>query len=82
MSVDAQRIAELTGYFHVLWSSPLQIGLAVYFLWQELGPSVLAGVGILILLVPINAYISMKSKNYQVIKCYYEWIFRQFIKDQ
>ncbi|EDV21130.1 uncharacterized protein TRIADDRAFT_30988, partial [Trichoplax adhaerens] len=66
MSVDAQRIAELTGYLHVIWSSPFQIALAVYFLWQELGPSVLAGVGILVLLVPINAYLSMKSRNFQV----------------
>lgn len=66
MSVDAQRFMDLTTYLHTIWSAPLQIALAMYFLWQELGPSVLAGLGVLILLVPFNAYISMKARNYQV----------------
>lgn len=43
MSVDAQRFMDLTTYINMLWSAPLQIGLALYFLWGILGPSVLAG---------------------------------------
>lgn len=43
MAVDAQRFMDLTTYINMLWSAPLQIGLAVYFLWDLLGPSVLAG---------------------------------------
>lgn len=43
MSVDAQRFMDLTTYINMLWSAPLQIGLALYFLWAILGPSVLAG---------------------------------------
>uniref|UniRef100_A0A1A8EAQ7 Multidrug resistance-associated protein 1 n=1 Tax=Nothobranchius kadleci TaxID=1051664 RepID=A0A1A8EAQ7_NOTKA len=40
--------------------------LALYFLWQNLGPSVLAGVAVMILMVPVNAVIAMKTKTYQV----------------
>lgn len=43
MSVDAQRFMDITPYINALWSAPLQIGLALYFLWDLLGPSVLAG---------------------------------------
>lgn len=43
MAVDAQRFMDLTAYINMLWSAPLQIALALYFLWDLLGPSVLAG---------------------------------------
>lgn len=43
MAVDAQRFMDLTAYINMLWSAPLQITLALYFLWDLLGPSVLAG---------------------------------------
>uniref|UniRef100_A0AAR2KIZ5 ATP-binding cassette, sub-family C (CFTR/MRP), member 3 n=1 Tax=Pygocentrus nattereri TaxID=42514 RepID=A0AAR2KIZ5_PYGNA len=54
MSVDAQRFMDLTTFLNMLWSSPLQIILALFFLWQTLGPSVLAGVAVMILLIPLN----------------------------
>uniref|UniRef100_A0A8D0L774 MRP3 protein n=1 Tax=Sphenodon punctatus TaxID=8508 RepID=A0A8D0L774_SPHPU len=34
MSVDAQRFMDLTTFLNMLWSAPLQICLALYFLWQ------------------------------------------------
>lgn len=37
MSVDAQRLMDLTTYLNMLWSAPLQIALAIYFLYQILG---------------------------------------------
>lgn len=43
MSVDAQRFMDLTTYINMIWSAPLQIALAIFFLWDLLGPSVLAG---------------------------------------
>ncbi|XP_061912298.1 ATP-binding cassette sub-family C member 3 isoform X1 [Entelurus aequoreus] len=66
MSVDAQRFMDLTTFLNMLWSAPLQIMLALYFLWQNLGPSVLAGVAVMILLIPFNAVIAMKTRSYQV----------------
>ncbi|MEE6497514.1 hypothetical protein FKM82_002762 [Ascaphus truei] len=71
MSVDAQRFMDLATYINMIWSAPLQVILALYLLWQNLGPSVLAGVAVMILLVPVNAVIAVKTKKYQVaqMKC-------------
>ncbi|XP_035260765.1 canalicular multispecific organic anion transporter 2 isoform X2 [Anguilla anguilla] len=66
MSVDAQRFMDLTTFLNMLWSAPLQIILALYFLWQYLGPSVLAGVAVMVLLIPLNAAIAMKTRAFQV----------------
>uniref|UniRef100_A0A803Y2R0 Multidrug resistance-associated protein 1 n=1 Tax=Meleagris gallopavo TaxID=9103 RepID=A0A803Y2R0_MELGA len=66
MSVDAQRFMDLATYINMIWSAPLQVILALYLLWQNLGPSVLAGVAVMILLVPVNAVMAMKTKTYQV----------------
>lgn len=43
MAVDAQCFMDLLVYVNSVWSAPLQIILALYFLWGNLGPSVLAG---------------------------------------
>lgn len=37
MSVDAQRFLDLGGLLPMVWSSPIQIILALYFLWDLLG---------------------------------------------
>lgn len=37
MSVDAQKFMDLTTYINMIWSAPLQISLALYFLWDLLG---------------------------------------------
>uniref|UniRef100_A0ABK0LID0 ATP binding cassette subfamily C member 1 n=1 Tax=Rattus norvegicus TaxID=10116 RepID=A0ABK0LID0_RAT len=66
MSVDAQRFMDLATYINMIWSAPLQVTLALYFLWLNLGPSVLAGVAVMILMVPFNAVMAMKTKTYQV----------------
>ncbi|XP_069563543.1 ATP-binding cassette sub-family C member 3 isoform X1 [Brachyistius frenatus] len=72
MSVDAQRFMDLTTFLNMLWSAPLQIMLALYFLWQNLGPSVLAGVAVMVMLIPFNAVIAMKTRTYQVEQMQYK----------
>uniref|UniRef100_A0A3Q1G5Y0 ATP binding cassette subfamily C member 3 n=1 Tax=Acanthochromis polyacanthus TaxID=80966 RepID=A0A3Q1G5Y0_9TELE len=72
MSVDAQRFMDLTAFLNMLWSAPLQIMLALYFLWQNLGPSVLAGVAVMVMLIPFNAVIAMKTRAYQVEQMQYK----------
>lgn len=37
MAVDAQRFTELMAYINLVWAAPLQIILALYFLYQTLG---------------------------------------------
>ncbi|KAM8819880.1 multidrug resistance-associated protein 1-like [Eudromia elegans] len=63
MSADAQQLMELAVNLNLLWSAPFQILVAVIFLWQELGPSVLAGVAVLLLVIPLNAIIAAKVKS-------------------
>ncbi|KAK2876925.1 hypothetical protein Q8A67_021021 [Cirrhinus molitorella] len=72
MSVDAQRFMDLTTFLNMLWSAPLQIMLALFFLWENLGPSVLAGVAVMVLLIPFNAFIAMKTRSYQVEQMKYK----------
>ncbi|KAM9597584.1 ATP-binding cassette sub-family C member 3 [Trichechus inunguis] len=66
MSVDAQRFMDVAPFLNLLWAAPLQITLAIYFLWQNLGPSALAGVVLLVLLIPLNGAVAMKIRAYQV----------------
>ncbi|PBC29188.1 Multidrug resistance-associated protein [Apis cerana cerana] len=66
MSVDAQRFMDLTAYINMIWSAPLQIVLALYFLWDILGPAVLAGLAVLLILIPINVLITNRVKTLQI----------------
>uniref|UniRef100_A0A8B9S070 ABC-type glutathione-S-conjugate transporter n=1 Tax=Accipiter nisus TaxID=211598 RepID=A0A8B9S070_9AVES len=63
MSADAQRFMDTANFVHQLWSSPLQIILSIVFLWRELGPSVLAGIAVIVLLIPINGFLVRNMKN-------------------
>ena len=60
MSVDAGRFNFSMSYFHLIWAAPLQVGIIIYLLYLELGVSCLAGVGVLILLLPVNYHVSKK----------------------
>ncbi|CAK8671759.1 unnamed protein product [Clavelina lepadiformis] len=66
MSVDAQRFMDLMSYVNILWSGPFQIILAMYFLWQTMGPATLAGLGVMVLLIPINGYIASRAHKLQI----------------
>jgi ATP-binding cassette subfamily C (CFTR/MRP) protein 1 len=59
MSVDVQRLQDVVTQLHAVWYSFLQIVLAMYFLWQQLGPSCLAGVLVILLSIPFTAVTSM-----------------------
>ncbi|XP_038593401.1 canalicular multispecific organic anion transporter 1 [Micropterus salmoides] len=66
MSADAQRFNDVTNFIHLLWSCPLQIILSIVFLWLELGPSVLAGLAVMVLMVPVNGLLATKARNFQI----------------
>ena len=66
MSVDAQRFMDLVTYLHLIWSAPLQIMLSIVFLYIAMGPSIFAGVGVMILLIPVNSIVAFISKRLQV----------------
>ena len=66
MSVDAQRLMELMTYINSLWSSPLQIAGSLYFLYNTLGLSILAGLGVMILIIPLNMFFGSRMSTLQV----------------
>ncbi|XP_049833464.1 multidrug resistance-associated protein 1-like [Schistocerca gregaria] len=72
MSVDVQKLMNLINYLNMIWSAPLQIGLALYFLWDILGPSVLAGLAVMIIVIPINACIVNRVKTLQIRQMKYK----------
>lgn len=57
---------DLITNLNLIWSTPFQISLSLYFLWQILGPSVLAGVAVLLILIPVNGVIANKLKTLQI----------------
>jgi len=67
MSVDAQRLQDAVGYLWMIWSAPLQIAIAVYMLWQILGIATLAGIAVMVVLIPFNGFIVNFARKYQVI---------------
>ena len=66
MSVDSQRFMDLMIYLNLIWSAPLQIIVALLMLFRILGYSVLAGFGMSLILIPINAFIAQQTKKGQV----------------
>ena len=67
MSVDAQRIHDFCEDIHEWWSAPLFITVTMALLWQQLGPSSLAGLGLLVLMAPINGgYVMAQFTRLQV----------------
>lgn len=63
MAVDTQRLQDLTQYGQMLWSAPFQIALCMASLYQLVGWSMLAGVGVMILMIPINGVIARIMKT-------------------
>ncbi|OAX83617.1 hypothetical protein ACJ72_02017 [Emergomyces africanus] len=66
MAVDQQRLSDLAQFGMQLWSAPFQITLCMLSLYQLLGLSMLAGVGVMILMVPLNGLIAKLMKNFQI----------------
>ena len=59
MAVDSFKLSEISAYLHFLWAStPVQAVLAVVLLYQVLGFSSIAGISMMILLLPVNMFIS------------------------
>ena len=65
MAVDTQRLQDLTQFAQQLWSAPYQIVLCMLSLYQLVGFSMLAGVGAMILMIPINGLIARLMKKLQ-----------------
>ncbi|KAL8927949.1 MAG: hypothetical protein Q9208_002024 [Pyrenodesmia sp. 3 TL-2023] len=65
MAVDTQRMQDLTQYGQMLWSAPFQILLCMLSLYQLVGISMLAGVGAMLIMIPMNGLIARLMKRLQ-----------------
>ncbi|XP_017570960.1 multidrug resistance-associated protein 1-like [Pygocentrus nattereri] len=67
VSADTQKLMDFVVYFNAVWLAPIEIGLCLFFLWQHLGPSALAGIATVIFIFPLNGLIAkMRSKLQEV----------------
>ncbi|KAL9054752.1 MAG: hypothetical protein Q9162_003950 [Coniocarpon cinnabarinum] len=66
MAVDSFKVADISAYLHFLWANtPVQMVVAILLLYQILGYSSIAGIGTMLLLLPVNLYISKKFAEVQ-----------------
>jgi ABC-type multidrug transport system fused ATPase/permease subunit len=66
MSVDASKIADFIPYMHsLLWSLPLQIIIAIALLFTNVGWAALAGIAVMVLLIPLSAKLNSIQQGYQ-----------------
>ncbi|XP_064825806.1 ATP-binding cassette sub-family C member 4-like isoform X3 [Oncorhynchus masou masou] len=52
LSNDVNKFDEVTIFLHFLWVGPLQAAAVLGLLWVEIGPSCLAGMAVLVILMP------------------------------
>ncbi|KAI9024263.1 P-loop containing nucleoside triphosphate hydrolase protein [Hyaloraphidium curvatum] len=57
MSVDTSRLDAASSQLHQLWSAPLVVSVAIVILLVQLGPPALAGLALLIVMVPVQAFV-------------------------
>ena len=71
MSVDTERIMDIFTSFHDFWSLPVQIAVALYLLHAQVGLALLAGLGVVVLLIPINALLTNRiaKVSRRMMKC-------------
>lgn len=65
MAVDAQRLQDLTQFAQQTWSAPFQVTICMISLYQLVGWSMMAGVGVMIAMVPLNGIVARFMKKLQ-----------------
>ncbi|KAG7051310.1 ABC transporter transmembrane region [Colletotrichum scovillei] len=65
MAVDAQRLQDLTQFAQQVWSAPFQIIICMVSLYQLVGWSMLAGIGVMIIMMPAHGFIARIMRNLQ-----------------
>ncbi|KAG6057778.1 hypothetical protein E4U17_000949 [Claviceps sp. LM77 group G4] len=65
MAVDAQRLSDLTQFLHQVWSAPFQIIICMVSLYNLLGWSMMAGIVVMIIMMPAQGWVARIMKNLQ-----------------
>ena len=65
MSIDAHKFIETLSYFHLMWSGPLQIIVALVVLYWTMGLAIIAGLAVLLLLLPFTLLVFLLGRHFQ-----------------
>ena len=65
MSIDAHKFIETLSYLHLIWSGPLQIIVALVLLYWTMGIAIIAGLGVLLLLLPFTLLVYLLGRYFQ-----------------
>ncbi|XP_067315093.1 ATP-binding cassette sub-family C member 4-like [Pseudorasbora parva] len=65
LSNDVNKFDEVTVFLHYLWVGPLQAAAVIGLLWQEIGPSCLAGMAVLVFLMPLQTMFGKLFSKYR-----------------
>ena len=65
MAVDAQRLQDLTQFAQQVWSAPFQIIICMVSLYNLVGWSMMAGIVVMIFMMPIQGKAARIMKNLQ-----------------
>ncbi|KAJ8001994.1 hypothetical protein DPEC_G00175190 [Dallia pectoralis] len=60
MSTDSDRVVGFFNSFHAVWSLPFQFSIALYLLYLQVGVAFLGGLGVALLLVPLNKVLATR----------------------
>ncbi len=63
---DSKRLQDVSTYLSSIISAPFQIILYSALLWMQLGPSVLAGIAVMVASLPLNGYSASMGEKVQV----------------
>jgi ABC-type multidrug transport system fused ATPase/permease subunit len=64
MQIDAQKLMDATPYLHMIWSAWFQLSIATYLLFAEIQWAAFAGMGVMIILMPINIKVAKKQQKF------------------
>ena len=66
MAVDSFKVSEISAYLHFIWgTTPVQLVVCIVLLYRILGLSSLAGIIMMVLVMPVNLYIAKQFTKTQ-----------------
>jgi ATP-binding cassette subfamily C (CFTR/MRP) protein 1 len=65
MAVDAQRLQDLTQFAQQAWSAPFQIIICMVSLYNLVGWSMMAGIVVMIIMMPLQGWVARIMRNLQ-----------------
>ncbi|XP_036312186.1 ATP-binding cassette sub-family C member 4 isoform X2 [Pipistrellus kuhlii] len=65
LSNDVNKFDQVTVFLHFLWAGPLQAVAVTVLLWREIGISCLAGMAVLIILLPLQSCVGKLFSSFR-----------------